>query len=167
MAIHFRPSIHSTKIRCTKMDGTPLLSCYLVTNLVVDNPSVVSYTQQYHVQKNEICWFNIISVHITVFYAFLQTCFACWVFFGSLVPAICNCTSCAQVHELPQSHCGDNREDTLFSLFSWLPIYHDYLASVRFEHSVCRRLFITTDNGPKEKTWCCAYTLFQQPPEKY
>ena len=26
-----------------------------------------------------------------------------------------NRTSCAQVHELPQSHCGDNREDTLFS----------------------------------------------------
>ena len=24
-------------------------------------------------------------------------------------------TSCAQVHELPQSHCGDNREDTLIS----------------------------------------------------
>ena len=24
-------------------------------------------------------------------------------------------TSCAQVHELPQSHCGDNREGTLFS----------------------------------------------------
>ena len=24
-------------------------------------------------------------------------------------------TSCAQVHELPQCHCGDNREDTLFS----------------------------------------------------
>ena len=23
--------------------------------------------------------------------------------------------SCAQVHELPQSHCGDNRESTLFS----------------------------------------------------
>ena len=23
-------------------------------------------------------------------------------------------TSCAQVHELPQSHCGDNREGTLF-----------------------------------------------------
>ena len=22
---------------------------------------------------------------------------------------------CAQVHELPQSHCGDNRERTLFS----------------------------------------------------
>ena len=24
-------------------------------------------------------------------------------------------TSCAQVHELPQSHCGDNRDGTLFS----------------------------------------------------
>ena len=23
--------------------------------------------------------------------------------------------SCAQVYELPQSHCGDNREGTLFS----------------------------------------------------
>ena len=33
----------------------------------------------------------------------------------SLVPAMCNRTSCAQVHELPQSHCGDNREGTLFS----------------------------------------------------
>ena len=26
-----------------------------------------------------------------------------------------NRTSCAQVHELPQSHCGDNRDGTLFS----------------------------------------------------
>ena len=26
-----------------------------------------------------------------------------------------NRKSCAQVHELPQSHCGDNREGTLFS----------------------------------------------------
>ena len=26
-----------------------------------------------------------------------------------------NRTSCAQVHELQQSHCGDNREGTLFS----------------------------------------------------
>ena len=26
-----------------------------------------------------------------------------------------NRTSCVQVHELPQSHCGDNRESTLFS----------------------------------------------------
>ena len=25
-----------------------------------------------------------------------------------------NRTSCAQVHELPQSHCGDNRDGTLF-----------------------------------------------------
>ena len=26
-----------------------------------------------------------------------------------------NRASCAQVHELPQSHCGDDREGTLFS----------------------------------------------------
>ena len=26
-----------------------------------------------------------------------------------------NRTSCAQVHELPRSHCGDNQEGTLFS----------------------------------------------------
>ena len=45
------------------------------------------------------------------------------------------CTSCAQVHELLQSHCGDNREGTLFS---WLHIYHSHLASVRLEHSAYR-----------------------------
>ena len=45
---------------------------------------------------------------------------ACWALFGSLVPAMCNRISCAWVHELPQNHCGDNREGTLFS---WLHIY--------------------------------------------
>ena len=29
--------------------------------------------------------------------------------FGSLVPAMCNRTSCAPVHEFPQSDCGDKR----------------------------------------------------------
>ena len=28
---------------------------------------------------------------------------------------LCGKASCAQVRELPQSHCGDNREGTLFS----------------------------------------------------
>ena len=32
-----------------------------------------------------------------------------------LKTAMCNCTSCAQVHKLPQSHCDDNWESTLFS----------------------------------------------------
>ena len=40
---------------------------------------------------------------------------ACWALFGSLVLAMYNHISCAQVHELPQSHCGDNPEGTLFS----------------------------------------------------
>ena len=52
-----------------------------------------------------------------------------------------NRTSCAQVHELRQSHCGDDRKS---SLFSWLHIYYAHLASVRFEHSVCRGSLMTT-----------------------
>ena len=35
-----------------------------------------------------------------------------------------NRASCVQVHELPQSHCGDNQEGTLFS---WLHIYMIYM----------------------------------------
>ena len=33
---------------------------------------------------------------------------------GHMMYGSTNRTSCAQVHELPQSHCGDNREGTLF-----------------------------------------------------
>ena len=33
----------------------------------------------------------------------------CWALVGSLVLAMCNGISCSQVHELPQSHFGDNR----------------------------------------------------------
>ena len=44
-------------------------------------------------------------------------------------------------YELPQSHWGDNRKGTLFS---WLHIlYYVHLASVRFEHSVCRGSIMT------------------------
>ena len=50
-------------------------------------------------------------------------------------------TLCPQVHELPQSHCGDNRKDTLFS---WLHIYYAHLVFVRSEHSVCRGSLMTT-----------------------
>ena len=39
-----------------------------------------------------------------------------------------------KVDELPQNHCGDNQDGTLFSL---LHIYYAHLAFVRFEHSVC------------------------------
>ena len=46
------------------------------------------------------------------------------------------------MHELPQCHCGDNREATLFSL---LHIYQTHLAFVRFEHSVSRGSIMTTN----------------------
>ena len=58
-------------------------------------------------------------------------CLDCWALFGSLVSALCNRTSRAQVYELPQSHCGDNREGTSFSwLFSHIYIYINYFPSV-------------------------------------
>ena len=69
-----------------------------------------------------------------------QVCFACWALFDSLVTAMCNGTSCSQVHELQQSHCGDNPEGTLFW---WLHVY-TRLASVRSEHPVCRGSLMTT-----------------------
>ena len=43
-------------------------------------------------------------------------------------PGHMNRTSCASVHELPQSYCGDDREG---ALFSWLRVYYTHLASVR------------------------------------
>ena len=52
-----------------------------------------------------------------------------------------NRTSCVKMHELQQSDCGDNREGTLFSR---LHIYYAHLASVRFEHYVCRGSLLTT-----------------------
>ena len=48
---------------------------------------------------------------------------------------------CVQVHELPQSHCDDNQES---SLFSWLPIYYAHLASERFEHFMFCGSLMTT-----------------------
>ena len=51
-----------------------------------------------------------------------------------------NRTSFTQVHELPQSHCGDDREGTWFL---WLRIYYVHLASVRFELSVSRGSLMT------------------------
>ena len=33
--------------------------------------------------------------------------------YGLLVPAICNCASGVQLHEVPQSHCCDNTDDAL------------------------------------------------------
>ena len=51
------------------------------------------------------------------------------------------CCPSAQVHELLRSHCGDNREGTLFL---WLHIYYAHPAFVRFEYSVCRGSLMIT-----------------------
>ena len=44
-------------------------------------------------------------------------------------------TSCAQAVEFPQSHFGNNQEDTLFS---WLHMCYGHLPFARFEYFVCR-----------------------------
>ena len=62
-----------------------------------------------------LCVSGIIYDHL--YYA---PCLACWALFGSLVPTICTIgLSCAQVHDLPQSDCGNNWEGTSSS---WLHI---------------------------------------------
>ena len=39
-----------------------------------------------------------------------------------------NLTSCAQLHELPKSHCGDNREGTLFhNYYIYIYTIHIYI----------------------------------------
>ena len=78
---------------------------------------------------------------ITYDYLYYAPCLVCWALFGSLVPVMCNHTSSAQVHELPKSHSGDNRESTLFS---WFHVYYTHLASVRFEHCVCHESLMIT-----------------------
>ena len=60
---------------------------------------------------------------------------------GSLVPAMCNRTSCGQVHELPQNRCGDSWDSTLFS---GLHIFYAQLAFVSFQHSECRGSLMTS-----------------------
>ena len=94
------------------------------------------------------CYFEIWALcvsWITYYHKHFAPCFACRALFGSLVPAMWNRTSRAEVHELPQSHCGDNREGTFFS---WLHINFADLASVRFEHSVCHGSLLASTITP-------------------
>ena len=59
----------------------------------------------------------------------------------SVIWAMCNRTSCAHVHEFPQRYCDYCWEGTFFS---WFHTYYTHLASVRFEHSVCRGSLMVT-----------------------
>ena len=99
--------------------------------------SLTHRMSKFHRSKMGIIYTDV----ITCDYLCYASCLACWALFGSLVPAMCNRSSCEQMYELPQSHCGDNREGTSFS---WLHIYYAHLDSVRFEHSVCCRSLVTT-----------------------
>ena len=56
--------------------------------------------------EHSVCRGLLLTLYITLLALLVEQ---------SLVPAMCNRTSCAQVHELPQTHCGDNLEVILFS----------------------------------------------------
>ena len=61
-----------------------------------------------------------------------------------------NLTSCAQVHELPQSHCGDSREGTLFFYIIYIKdIYAPYYTS-----SLLRQFLIISVNFKKFDDFC-------------
>ena len=85
-----------------------------------------------------LLWARCVS-WITYDHLYYAPCSACWALLGLLVPAMCNLTSCAQAHELPQSHCGDNREGTMFS---WLHIYYVHLVTVRFDIYITTYLYL-------------------------
>ena len=59
------------------------------------------------------------------------------------------------MHELPQSHYGDNREG---KLFSWLHIYYTHVASVRSEHSVLWITHISLNLWMKKNLHTLSYT---------
>ena len=64
---------------------------------------------------------------------------------GLTVHHVPKCMSCHK------NHCGDNWEGTLFSC---VHIYYAHLASVRFEHSVCRESLMTNVTLN-----CCGFVL--------
>ena len=77
---------------------------------------------------------------VTYGHLFYTKLLANWGLFGCIVPAMCNRKLCSQVHELPQSSCGNGREG---KLFLWLDICYARLAFVRSEHSRCQKLHMT------------------------
>ena len=77
---------------------------------------------------------------ITYDHLYYTPCLACWALFGLLVPAMCNGTSCAQVYELPQSHCGDNRGHIVFMcvyiyIYTHTPCKGIFLSNVNWRHA--------------------------------
>ena len=75
--------------------------------------SVFLTTYILHITLILLLWDVSTGTSNQIFYA---PCLTCWALFGSLVPAMCNRASCAQVHDLPWGHwqIGKNREGTLF-----------------------------------------------------
>ena len=55
-----------------------------------------------------------IYIYVCIIYIYIYTYIYMYIIY-IYITQLMHRTSCAQVHELPQCHCGDNREGTLFS----------------------------------------------------
>ena len=94
-----------------------------------------------------LCWYTL---HLLLWPLILYSLLCFLSTFGSLLPAMSNHASCAQVHELPQNHCGDNQEGILPS---WLHIYYAHLALTGFEPCVSRISYNYIYYGPCFACW--------------
>ena len=87
---------------------------------------------------------------------------ACWTLFGSLVPAMCNRKLCAQVHELLQSHCVDNRGSHCFhdniyikDIYIYIYIYlYIYIYIYIFIYINTIKLFLSLITLIECSIWC-------------
>ena len=79
---------------------------------------------------------------------------ACWTLFGSLVPAMCNRTLCAQVHELLQSHCVDNRGSHCFHDNIYIKDIYIYIYIYIFIYINTIKLFLSLITLIECSIWC-------------
>ena len=80
---------------------------------------------------------NVACVNFNHFY--YGPCLNCWVLFHSLVPAICNRASYAQIHKWPWRHWRivNNREDTMpvfltAYIYIYIYIYYTYISYILY-----------------------------------
>ena len=92
---------------------------------------IAYFIYRYILRSSSFCeiWALCVS-WITYDHLYCAPCLAFWALFGSLAPVRCSRTSCAQGH--------------IVFMTSYIRIYYAHLASVRFEHSVCRGSLMTT-----------------------
>ena len=91
------------------------MSCHKAI-VVITGRAHCFHENKYILPSSCFCETSVLCVSWIIYdHLHYAPCLTCWVLLGSLVRAMYSRTWCAQVHELPQTHCGDNWEGTLFS----------------------------------------------------